>query len=198
MKLIDHSKMKSENLDWGAVIAPNKHADFWHHEIVDGAGEVYIGVVHDDGAVETAYAKWDSVDTFERFQVRPVMYHYSGHVQKTLHWNPDVDELFCERAHRNSCDTSIYRITPAELVELFLSVREDDRIELLKMEDVCTSPPTDPKPQIEGGIAAAFPAFEDWLIKRLSESALAQAADSKEFIRELVKYIGSRPTVPAK
>jgi hypothetical protein len=195
MKLIRHSKMKSENLDWGEVIAPNKHADFWHHEITDSASEVYIGVIHDDGAVETVYAKWDSVDTFAHFQVRPVMYHNSGHVQKTLHWNPDTDQLFCER---NSCETSIYRVTRAELVELFLSVREDDKIELLKMEDVRTSPPAEPKHQIERGSAAEFPPFEDWLIKRLSESALAHAADSKEFVQKLIEYIKSRSSASAK
>jgi len=117
MKFIDHSKMKTENLDWGELIEPNERADFCHHEIVDSAGEVYIGVVYDDGAVETAYAMWDTVDTFERFQVRPVMYHCNGRVTRTLHWNQDTDELFCERSHRNSCDTKIYRAKSSELLE---------------------------------------------------------------------------------
>jgi hypothetical protein len=139
---------------------------------------------------------WDTVDTFERFQVRPVMHHYSGRVRRTLHWNQDTDELFCERSHRNSCSTSIYRVTRAELVELFLSVREDDKVEIPKMEDVCTSPPAESKHQIERGIAAEFPSLEDWVIKRLSESALAQAADSKDFVREFVEYIKTRPSAP--
>jgi hypothetical protein len=198
MRFIKNEKMKSENLDWGELIEPNEHADFWHHEIVDSAGEVYIGVVYDDGAVETAYATWDSIDTFERFQVLPVMHRYSGRVRRTLHWNRDTDELFCERSHRNSCSTSIYRITRAELVELFLSVREDDKIELPKMEDVCTSPPAEPKHQIERGIDAELPSLEDWVIKCLSESALAQAADSKDFVREFVEYIKTRPSAPAR
>jgi hypothetical protein len=135
MKFLKNDKMKNENLDWGKLIEPNEHADFWHHEIVDSAGEVYIGVVHEDGAVETAYAMWDSVDTFERFQVRPVMHHYSGRVCRTLHWNQDTDELFCERSHRNSCSTSIYRVTGAELLEWFLTVGKDDVIELPQMGD---------------------------------------------------------------
>ena len=196
MRFISNGKMKSENLDWGELIEPNEYADFWHHEIVDSAGEVYIGVVHVDGAVETAYAMWDSIDTFERFQVRPVMYHYSECVRRTLHWNQDTDELFCERSHRNSCSTSIYRVTRAELVELFLSVREDDKIEIPKMEDVCTSLPAESKHQIERGIAAEFPSLEDWVIKRLSESALAHAADSREFVGGLVRHIRSRSSVP--
>ena len=54
MKFIKNDQMKSENLNLGDIIEPNEHADFWHHEIVDRAGEVYIGVVHDDGTVETA------------------------------------------------------------------------------------------------------------------------------------------------
>jgi hypothetical protein len=77
-------------------------------------------------------------------------------------------------------------------------VREDDKIELVKMEDVCTSPPTGPKQQIERGTAAEFPSFEEWVIKRLSESALAHAADSKEFVRGLVRYIRGRSSVPGK
>ena len=96
MKFIKNDKMESENLNWGGLIEPNEHADFWHHEIVDSAGEVYIGVIYDDGAVETAYAIWDSIATFVRFQVRPVMYHYNGRVTRTLHWNQDTDELFCD------------------------------------------------------------------------------------------------------
>jgi hypothetical protein len=186
--------MESENLGWGELIEPNEHADFCHHEIVDRAGEVYIGVVHDDGTVETAYAMWDSIDTFERFQVRPVMYHYSGRVRRTLHWNQDTDELFCERSHRNSCDISIYRVTRAELVELFFSLREDDKIELSKMEDVCPDAPAEPTHQIKDAVAAESPSFEDQIIKRLSESALAHARDSKEFVGELVQYIKSGPS----
>jgi hypothetical protein len=151
-------------------------------------------VVHDDGAVETAYAMWDSVDTFVRFQVRPVMYHYSGRVRRTLHWNRDTDELFCERSHRNSCSTSIYRVTGAELLEWFCTVGEDDVIELPQMGDACVSPPAKPRQQNEGLVAGEFPSLEDWVIKRLSESALAQAADSKDFVRELVKYIKSGPS----
>jgi hypothetical protein len=199
MKFIKYDKMKNENLDWGELIEPNEHADFCHHEILDRAGEIYIGVVYDDGAVETAYAMWDSVDTFVRFQVRPVMYHYSGRVTRTLHWNQDTDELFCERTHRNSSDTSIYRVTGAELLEWFLTVgEEDDVIELPQMGDACVSPPAKPRQQIEGLVAAEFPSLEDWVIKRLSETALAQAADSKELVRGLVKHIKSRPSPPGE
>jgi hypothetical protein len=198
MKFIDHSKMKTENLDWGELIEPNEHADFSHHEIVDSAGEVYIGVVHDDGSVETAYAMWDSVDTFVRFQVRPVMYHYSGRVRRTLHWNRDTDELYYERSHRSSSSTSIYRTTRAELVELFLSMREDDVIELPQMGDACVSPPAKPRQQNEGLVAGEFPSLEDWVIKRLSESALDRAADSKDLLREFVEYIKSGPSASGR
>ena len=83
-------------------------------------------------------------------------------------------------------------------MEFFLSVRKDDKVELEKMEDVCTSPPTEPKQQIERGTAAEFPSFEEWVIKRLSESALAHAADSKEFVGGLVRYIRSRSSVSGK
>ena len=62
MKFIKYERMKSENLDWGDLIEPNEHADSWHHEIVDSTGEVHIGVLYEDGAVETAYCVWDSVD----------------------------------------------------------------------------------------------------------------------------------------
>ena len=68
--------MKSDKLEWGELIEPNEHADFWHHEIVDTSGEVHIGVVYEDGAVETAYAVWDSVDTIERFEARPILHSY--------------------------------------------------------------------------------------------------------------------------
>jgi hypothetical protein len=81
MKFISNERMKSENLDWGELIEPNEHSDFWHHEIVDRCGEVHIGVVYEDGAVETVYSVWDSVDTFERFQARPVL--------QSLQWTCD-------------------------------------------------------------------------------------------------------------
>jgi hypothetical protein len=57
MKLITNKRMKNENLEWGELIEPNEHADFWHHEIVDSSGEVHIGVVYEDRAVETPYAR---------------------------------------------------------------------------------------------------------------------------------------------
>jgi hypothetical protein len=66
------------------------------------------------------------------------------------------------------------------------------------MEDVCTSPPAEPKHQIERGIPADFPSLEDWIIKRLSESALAQAADSKDFVREFVEYIKAGRAAPGR
>jgi hypothetical protein len=55
MKFITNERMKNEKLEWGELIGPNEHGNFWHHEIVDSSGEVYIGVVYEDGAVETAY-----------------------------------------------------------------------------------------------------------------------------------------------
>ena len=76
MKFITNEKMKNEKLEWGELIEPNEHADFWHHEIVDSSGEVHIGVVYQDGAVETAYAVWDSVDTIGRFEARPILHSY--------------------------------------------------------------------------------------------------------------------------
>src|ERR1700730_11728269 len=77
MKLISNERMKTENLTWGELIAPNEHPKFWHHEIVDSTGQVHIGVVYENGAVETACAKWDSIDTFERFRGRPILNQYS-------------------------------------------------------------------------------------------------------------------------
>ena len=104
MKFIEHEKMKSENLESGELTAPNEHSDFWHYEIVDSTGEVHIGVIYEHGAVETAYAVWDSVDSFERFEPRPILHHYNGSVTRTLHWNQDTNEMFCERAHRKSIE----------------------------------------------------------------------------------------------
>ena len=84
MKLISNERMKSENLTWGELIAPNEHAKFWHHEIVDSTGQVFIGVVYENGTVETAYALWDSDETFEHFEVRPVLHYYGEHVKERL------------------------------------------------------------------------------------------------------------------
>ena len=130
MKFIEHERMKSEKLDWGELIEPNGHADFWHHEIVDSTGEVHIGVVYENGSVETACCVWDSADTVERFEAGPILHHYSGRVTQTLHLKRDTNELFCERSHRNSCDTQIYRVRSPELLAWFLGVTEYELIEL--------------------------------------------------------------------
>src|ERR1700756_5895580 len=92
MKFIAHEKMKSENLDWGELIEPNEHSNFWHHEIVDSNGQVHIGVLYEDGTVEAGYAVWDSVDTFERFRPRPILHHRRDRVSTTVHWNRDTDD----------------------------------------------------------------------------------------------------------
>jgi hypothetical protein len=107
MKFISHEQMKSGNLTWGELIAPNEHSKFWHHEIVDSTGQVFIGVVYENGTVETPCATWDSVDTFERFQGRPVLHYYGEYANRTLHWNQDANQLFCEESYRNSCDIYI-------------------------------------------------------------------------------------------
>jgi hypothetical protein len=130
MKFISHEQMKAENLEWGELIAPNEHAKFWHYEIVDSTGQVFIGAVYENGTVETAYALWDSVETFEHFEVRPVLHYYGEHVTRTVHWNQDTNELFCERSHRNSCDVKICRVAGSEISDLFLNAREDDLIEV--------------------------------------------------------------------
>jgi hypothetical protein len=197
MKLISNERMKSENLEWGELIEPNEHADFWHHEILDSTGQVFIGVVYEDGAVETAYAGWDSVDTFERFKVRPILHHYSERVTRTLHVNQDTKELFCERSHRNSCDTHIYRVGSSELLDLFLNAAEDDLIELPETGHVCISLPAQLKEQIAKVAGAENQSFKDWVIGRLSESAqdqrsrdsLVQAADREKRFSELLTQI---------
>src|SRR5260370_34827291 len=130
MKFIAHLKMKSENLDWGEPIEPNEHSEFWHHEIVDSNGEVHIGVIYEDGAVEAGYAVWDSVDTFERFQARPILHRHGDHVTTTIHWNRDTDELFCERCYRNSCEARIQRVAGSELLDLLIDATADDLLEL--------------------------------------------------------------------
>ena len=129
MKFIVNEKMQNEKLEWGELIGPNEHADFWHHEIVDSSGEVHIGVIYEDGAVETAYAVWDSVDTIERFEARPIVHSYRGRETRTLHWNREANELFCELSHRNTCNTYIYRLKGSELLDWFLAASEHDVIE---------------------------------------------------------------------
>jgi hypothetical protein len=176
MKFIEHEKMKSKNLEWGELIAPNEHSYFWHHEIVDSTVEVHIGVVYEDGA-ETAYAVWDSVDTFERFEPRPILYHYNGSVTRTLHWDQVTNELFCERAHRSTCDTQIYRVRGSELSQWFLSITERDIMELPNTGPLCISLPPQLKEQIQR-IAAA----EHQSLKRSLTRAVTAAMRYRQYM----------------
>jgi hypothetical protein len=204
VKLISNERMKREKLEWGELIGPNEHAEFWHHEIVDSTGQVFIGVVYKNGAVGTAYTIWDSVETFERFETRPILRYYGEHVNITLHWNNHTHELFCERSHRNSCDTYIYPETASELLDLFLSASEDDLIELPETGHVCISLPAQLKQQIEEVAAAENQSLKDWVISRLSQSAkdersrasLAQAADRGKRFREHIKRIKDGRALP--
>jgi hypothetical protein len=204
MEFITSERMKRESLEWGELIEPNEHSDFWHHEIVDSTGKVFIGVVHKDGSVETAYTMWDSIDTFERFKVRPILHHYSGHVTTTVHWDRDTNVLFCERSHRSSCDTEIYRIAGSEVLDWFLGATEHDVMELAKTGHVCLIVPAQLKEQIEKVAAAEDRSFNAWVITRLSEcieddrsrASLAQAADRRERFKEIIERAKERRTLP--
>jgi len=67
------------------------------------------------------------------------------------------------------------------------------------MEDVRIRPSAElEQQQIEEVVAAKVPSLEGWVVKRLSESAPTEAADSKEFIQEIVKHIKSRPSAPGE
>jgi hypothetical protein len=197
MKLISNERMKSENLTWGELIAPNEHSKFWHHEIVDSTGQVLIGAVYGNGTVETAYALWDSVETFEHFEVRPVLHYYGEHVNRTLHWNQDTNELFCERSHRNSCDVKIYRVAGSEISDLFLNASEDDLIEVPETGHVCISLPAQLRKEIAEVAAAENRSLKEWVIRRLSEAAedersrasLAQAAERGKRFEEVLEQI---------
>ena len=197
MKFIMNEKMKNEKLEWGELIGPNEHADFWHHEIVDSSGEVHIGVVYEDGAVETAYAVWDSVDTIERFEARPIVHSYRGRETRTLHWNREANELFCELSHRNTCNTYIYRLKDCELLDWFLAASEHDVMKLPNTGHVIISLPAELKQEIEQIAAAENLSLKDWAIGRLFEAAhdersrasLAQAAEGRERFKEVLKQI---------
>jgi hypothetical protein len=200
MKFITSERMKRESLEWGELIEPNEHSDFWHHEIVDSTGKVFIGVVHEDGSVETAYTMWDSIDTFERFKVRPILRHYSGHVTTTVHWDRDTNLMFCERSHRSTCDTEIYRIAVSEVLDWFLGATEHDVMELAKTGHVCLIVPAQLKEQIEKVAAAEDRSFNAWVITRLSEcieddrsrTSLAQAADRRQRFKEIIERAKER------
>ena len=197
MKFISNERMKSENLEWGELIEPNDHSDFWHHEIVDSTGQVFIGVVYENGTVETACTTWDSVDTFERFQGRPILHQYSEYVTRTLHWNQDANQLFCEESYRNSCDIYIYQVAGSELSEWFLSANEDDLMELPESGHVCVSLPAQLREQIAQVAAAENRSLKDWVARRLSEAvedersrgSLAQAAERRKRFKDLVERI---------
>jgi hypothetical protein len=197
MKLISNERMKSENLEWGELIEPNDHSDFWHHEIVDSTGQVFIGVVYENGTVETPCATWDSVDTFERFRGRPILNQYSEYVARTLHWNQDANQLFCEESYRNSCDIYIHQVASSELLEWFLSANEDDLIELPESGHVCVSLPAQLREQIAQVAAAENRSLKDWVARRLSEAvedersrgSLAQAADRRKRFKDLLERI---------
>jgi hypothetical protein len=197
MKLISNERMKSENLTWGELIAPNEHSKFWHHEIVDSTGQVHIGVVYENGAVETACATWDSVDTIERFEARPILHCYCGRETRTLHWNREANELFCELSHRNTCNTYIYRLEGSELLDWFLAASEHDVMKLPNTGHVIISLPAELKQEIGEIAAAENLSLKDWVISRLSESAedersrasLAQAAERRERFKEVLKRI---------
>jgi len=197
MKFITNEKMKNEKLEWGELIEPNEHADFWHHEIVDSSGEVHIGVVYEDGAVETAYAVWDSVDTIERFEARPILRCYRGRETRTLHWYREADELFCELSHRNTCNTYIYRLKGSELLDWFLAASEHDVIELLNTGHASISLPVELREKIVRVAAAENRSFKDWVVSRLSESAedershasLAHAAERRKQFKEVLNQI---------
>jgi len=197
MKLISNERMKTENLTWGELIAPNEHSKFWHHEIVDSTGQVHIGVVYENGAVETACAKWDSIDTFERFRGRPILNQYSEYVTRTLHWNQDANQLFCEESYRNSCDIYIHQVAGSELLEWFLSANEDDLKELPESGHVCISLPAQLRKEIAEVAAAENRSLKDWVARRLSEAvedersrgSLAQAAERRKRFKDLLERI---------
>ena len=197
MKLISNERMKSENLEWGELIEPNDHSDFWHHEIVDSTGQVFIGVVYENGTVETPCATWDSVDTFERFRGRPILNQYSEYVTRTLHWNQDANQLFCEESYRNSCDIYIHQVAGSELLEWFLSANEDDLMELPESGHVCISLPAQLRKEIAEVAAAENRSLKEWVIRRLSEAAedersrasLAQAAEGRKRFEEVLERI---------
>jgi hypothetical protein len=207
MKLVTNERMKSENLKSGELIGPNEHADFWHHEIVDSTGQVFIGVVYENGAVETGYRMWDSVDTFERFQVaRPILNHYSEYVTRTLYWNQDANELFCKESPDNSSHTYIHQVAGSEILHLLLSSTEDDLIELPQTEHICVSLPAQLGDQILEVATAENQSFNDWVVSRLSESvedersraSLAQAAvREKKQLGELVQRLKDNRAVLA-
>jgi hypothetical protein len=189
--------MISENLEWGELIEPNEHSDFWHHEILDSTGQVFIGVVHVNGAVETPGAMWDSVDTFERFQARPILHHHIDYVTRTLHWNQDTNELFGEQCYRNVGEARIYRLAGSELLDWILHANEDHLIELPETGHVCISLPAQLKERIAQVAAAENRSFREWVVSRLSEAVddersragLAQAADRTKRLKELFKQM---------
>jgi hypothetical protein len=197
MKFIANEKMKSENLEWGELIEPNEHAAFWHHEIVDSSGEVHIGVVYEDGAVETAYAVWDSVDTIERFDGRPILHCHHGRETRTLHWNREANELFCERSHRNTCNTHISRVGVPELLDRFLGISDHDWMELPETGHICINLPARLKKEVEQVAAAENLSLRDWVIGQLSEAAhdersrasLDQARDREKRLAEVLEQI---------
>ena len=200
MKFISNERMKSENLESGELIEPNEHSDFWHHEIVDSTGQVFTGVVYENGAVETPDALWDCVDTLARFQARPILHHRSDHVTRTLHWNQDTNELFSEQCYRNVGEAWIYRVAGSELLDCILDATGDDLIELPETGHVCISLPAQLKERIAQVATAENRSFKDWVVSRLSEAvedersraSLAQAAGRTKRLKELFKQMKHR------
>jgi hypothetical protein len=198
MKFISDEKMERENLDWGIIVEPNEHANFWHHEIVDGDGQVYIGVIYDDGAVETAHAWWDSMETFERFKNEPLMHHCSQRMSRTLHANFESNELFCEYSHRNSSDTDILRVEAPQVLKWFSEVSKHDVIQLPKTGHICISLPPELKDQIEEIAAAERKSVTEWTVGRLSQCAqdersrasLAQYAERQKRFAAFIEQEG--------
>ena len=158
-----------------------------------------------DRQPETPDAVWDSVDTLERFQARPILQHHIDHVTRTLHWNQDTNELVCEQCYRNVGESRIYRVAGSELLDWILDANEDHLIELPETGHVCISLPAQLKERIAQVAAAENRSFKDWVVSRLSEAvedepsraSLAQAAARMKRLKELFEQMKLRAPPPS-
>jgi hypothetical protein len=118
-------------------------------------------------------------------------------VTRTLHWNQDANQLFCEKSYRNSGDIYIHQVAGSELLEWFLSANEDDLMELPESGHVCVSLPAQLREQIAQVAAAENRSLKDWVARRLSEAvedersrgSLAQAAERRKRFKDLLERI---------
>jgi hypothetical protein len=179
LRLLSEQRFKEENLEWKEHQDNKTEYIRVYFDIVDADGVVYDGILLDDGTVDDGWTKYDSADTFERYngkgeqqgELVEVAEKWRGRHHYTLYQCKQTEELFLHRYHRQVYPSDFVSSvnTAPHLAWWLFDLHEQQTVTFLQTGHVVVSLPVELRNQINLIARHEDRTMRDWIVERLSE-----------------------------